>query len=159
MLRVILYVLVYAVAALHIGFYYRAIGEFAAHGLSRGFSDLYCEFLAQQGPLLFGLIVTMPLLLYDLAKFSNRIAGPLYRCRKVMQEMASGKAVPEFHPRKHDHMKELFQAFNALIIEWNARLSSGAEECRGSEEKAQQKLEGMSPTGGNGVTEPQRLNV
>jgi hypothetical protein len=57
-----------------------------------------------------------------------------------MEEMASGKPVPEFVPRKHDLMRELFQAFNALIKEWNNRLnahangqSNGARRQEGSE--------------------------
>jgi hypothetical protein len=46
-------------------------------------------------------------------KFSNRIAGPLYRCRRVMRDMAAGKIVPAFKARENDLMKEVFDVFNA----------------------------------------------
>lgn len=41
-----------------------------------------------------------------------------------MLEMASGKTVPEFKPRKHDLMPEFFEAFNLLIKHSNARVSA-----------------------------------
>jgi hypothetical protein len=50
-----------------------------------------------------------------------------------MLEMASGKTVAPFEPRKRDFMGELFQAFNALITAWNARV--GSEQKAGSPQK------------------------
>jgi hypothetical protein len=58
-----------------------------------------------------------------------------------MQEMAEGKPVPEFTPRRHDLMPELFEAFNCLIREWNARAGSERNGCLGE------------TTGKNGTTD------
>jgi hypothetical protein len=65
-----------------------------------------------------------------------------------MQEMADGKAVPPFTPRKRDLMQELFATFNTLIRTWNARLGTdaGAGETNGSGHPAvQQKADGSQP--------------
>jgi hypothetical protein len=120
LLRIGLYFLLYSVILLHIGFFFHVMRECTAQGPTQRIAVIYADYLRQQNSLFYALIVTAPIILYDLLKFSNRIAGPLYRCRKVMQEMAGGKPVPEFTSRKRDLMRELFQAFNALIKEWNA---------------------------------------
>jgi hypothetical protein len=124
LLRMGFYFFLYVVSVLHIGFCFHVINELGEHGPRGGLWPIYLEFVQQQKPLLIALVVTIPLVYYDLLKFSNRIAGPLFRCRRVMQEMASGKAVPPFEPRKRDFMRELFQAFNALITAWNARVGA-----------------------------------
>lgn len=123
LLRMAAYLLIYSLAIFHFGFAFYLMADIATHGIHAGAGDLYLEYLAQQKSLLISLILFMPVLLYNLLGFSNRIAGPLFRCRKVMEEMAEGKQVPEFHPRKRDLMGPLFQAFNRLILAWNAQKS------------------------------------
>jgi hypothetical protein len=86
----------------------------------------YTDFLWRYRFLLFGLVLTLPAVLYDLLKFSHRIAGPLFRCRRMMQEISEGKPVQEFKPRKNDLMLELLEAFNGLIRTWNARNHASA---------------------------------
>jgi hypothetical protein len=93
---------------------------------ARGDAGRRLQFLERQKYLLLAFGLALPIIFYDLLKFSHRVAGPLYRCRKVMQEMAGGKSVSEFKPRKHDLMPELFEAFNHLIKQWNARNGAGA---------------------------------
>ena len=68
------------------------------------------------------------MILDNLLKFSHRVAGPLYRCGNLMRQMANGQAVSEFHPRKHDLMREFFQSFNALVKVWNARITPPSTE-------------------------------
>jgi hypothetical protein len=119
------YLFLLALFTWHIGFVFDVMASVATHG-SQPMGALYLEYLQQQKHLLLAAVLVMPIMLYDLLKFSHRVAGPLYRCRKVMQEMAEGKCVPEFQPRKHDLMGEFFTAFNALIKAWNVtRGSSG----------------------------------
>jgi hypothetical protein len=120
------YLLAYTIIVWHIGFILAVMVGIAASGLRKGIGDLYVEFLRNQIPLLFAFVLAAPVLLYDLLKFSNRIAGPLYRCRKLMEEMARGKTVPEFQPRQHDFMAEFFRTFNTLVLEWNVRLDATA---------------------------------
>jgi hypothetical protein len=121
-----LYFVVYTVFVWHIGFVIDTLRTCLGQGPMKAFSAAYAEYFWKQWPLILTFFLTTPLFLYDLLKLSHRVAGPLYRCRRVMLEMASGKAVPEFKPRKHDLMRELFAAFNSLITAWNARVAEGA---------------------------------
>jgi len=121
---VAVYILLYSIALLHIGFVFDSLREIATRGVNKGLSGMYLDYFSRQWPVLLTFLLTVPILLYDLLKLSHRIAGPLFRCRKVMEEMAAGKPVGEFVPRKHDLMRDLFQAFNALIRTWNTRVSA-----------------------------------
>jgi len=158
--RIGLYFLLYTVVVWHVGFLLQLANAILRSGVGQGFGRLYLDYVEQQKPLLFALVLILPILLRDLLKFSHRIAGPLYRCRKMMQEMASGKPVPEFQPRKHDQMRELFAAFNALIKEWNARVSAGANGHVGGGEMSQAKAAAFDARSGNGdVAGAQRIGV
>ena len=46
---------------------------------------------------------------------TNRIAGPLFRLKTHMDEMAEGKTDSEIHFRKNDYGSELAESFNALV--------------------------------------------
>jgi len=121
--RVGLYLIAYAVIVVHVAFLFELMWALvsAPRGVEWG-TTFYLQFLHQFRFFFFGVSLVLPSILYDMLKFSHRVAGPLYRCRKTMLEMAAGKRVPEFKTRKHDLMPELFQAFNALIKECNARI-------------------------------------
>jgi hypothetical protein len=105
-------------------------------GFTKSFWTAYKDYFLQQGPLLLAFVIFTPAFLYDLLKFSHRLAGPLYRCRQLMAQMGRGKTVPEFKPRNNDLVRELEQAFNALIREWNARLEAEASVPQGQKEEA-----------------------
>jgi hypothetical protein len=125
---VVVYLVVYSVVVFHFGLLFEVVQAVTGGHTSGGFSAIYVGYLHKQWPLMITFVVTTPLLLYDLLKLSNRVAGPLYRCRRVMREMAAGKAVEGFAPRKHDLMRDFFEAFNALIQAWNARTGAAAGE-------------------------------
>jgi hypothetical protein len=124
LLRVCGYFLIYFLLVVHIGFAFRLmayrIGP-SAPGAPQGLLGIYLDYLGQQKLLLVAMVLTAPAFLYDLLKLSHRIAGPLYRCRAVMRDMAAGKPVREFVPRKHDLVREFVESFNRLIRAWNAR--------------------------------------
>ena len=123
--RMLCYFVLFVVVVVHIAFLFEFMLVFASPRLPEGgVGGIYLNYLDQQKRLLAMLLFVSPVLLYDLLKFSNRFAGPLYRCRKVMQQMARGEAVPEFKPRKKDLMADLFEDFNTLIKAWNARLEA-----------------------------------
>jgi methyl-accepting chemotaxis protein len=46
---------------------------------------------------------------------SHKIAGPLYRFRKVMQELENGNFASEFQIRRPDQLQDLAGAFNSMI--------------------------------------------
>jgi hypothetical protein len=145
--RLCLHLLLFALAVVHITFIFELMGSLVFNDVGQGVANLYLDFLGRQKPLLITLVLVAPILLYDLLKFSHRIAGPLYRCRHVMEEMANGKSVPPFQPRKHDLMGELFRAFNALIAEWNARADADPNAQPGGAPRAD--LETASPGAGS----------
>jgi hypothetical protein len=128
LLRQVLYWMLIVVLWVHIAYVSEltaAIIQSAGKGTSaEGIG--YTDFLWRYRFLLFGLVLTLPAVLYDLLKFSHRIAGPLFRCRRMMLEMADGKPVEEFKPRKNDLMRELLQAFNVLVRTCNTHAQACA---------------------------------
>src|SRR5262245_9229398 len=106
LLRLTMYLAAYTFLGLHLAFLFEVMREVAGPGV-KSFTTHYVEFLHRQLPVLVALLAMTPALMYDLLKFSHRVAGPLFRCRKVMEEMASGAVVREFTPRKGDLMREL----------------------------------------------------
>jgi hypothetical protein len=154
--RLCLHLLLFALAVIHITFLFELMGHLAWSEVGQGVGRLYLEFLGRQKPVLVTLVLVTPLLLYDLLRFSHRIAGPLYRCRQVMGEMANGRSVPAFQPRKHDLMRELFRAFNALVAEWNARVGAGPNGGRGDAPRAERMATAGDPCpGSTAVAAPQ----
>ena len=122
LLRPVVYLLIFVIVVWHVSFVIEALPALAdSNKLRTGLGGLYLECLAKQKPFLVALLLTLPVALYDLLKFSHRIAGPLFRCQKAMEAMAAGRPVGEFAPREGDHMPEFFRAFNALVEQWNAR--------------------------------------
>jgi hypothetical protein len=151
LVRMAFYFIAYIVVVLHVGFAFEVMGYLGTNGSPKGLDELYLEFITRQNTLLITLLLVAPIMLYDLLKFSHRIAGPLFRCRKLMQEMAEGKTVEEFTPRKRDLMREFLMAFNELIREWNSRIA-GANGHAKPETPSSDKRN-------NHVTESPRLKV
>ncbi len=138
LLRLGVYLLLYAAIALHVGFLMQLISQTVRSGVHQSALELYQDFMSQQRYLIYALIVLAPYMAWDMVKFSNRIAGPLLRCRRVMLEMAEGKPVSEFVPRRRDLMREFWPAFNALIRAWNVRRATS--EPAGDKRSAQRPL-------------------
>jgi hypothetical protein len=124
LLRMAAYLLAQVIFLWHIAFLFHVLSSVITGDGAAGLGGLYVQTLAQQKSLLIALALLLPVILYDLLRFSHRIAGPLYRCRAVMQQMAAGEPVTEFTPRKGDHLREFFETFNALIRVWNAKLAA-----------------------------------
>jgi hypothetical protein len=122
--RLAAYLVVYTITLLHVGFAIEVFEKVVMADDGPLVADLYLDYLGREKSLLIGIGLILPVLLYDLLKFSHRIVGPLYRCRRWMLDMAAGKPVREFVPRKHDLMTELFAAFNVLIKTCNARVAT-----------------------------------
>jgi hypothetical protein len=126
MLRIGGYFLLYILLVWHFGFFLDVMRGAAVGGVNKPMTELYVDYFAKQQPLLIAMVLLVPAFLYNLLRFSHRVAGPLFRCRALMREMAAGKVVPEFHPRQHDLMRDLFEAFNALIRRCNAQAAPAA---------------------------------
>jgi hypothetical protein len=124
LLRMGLYVLGTVLVVFHVAFVFEMMWKIISQSSHSWFLDSYLDFFGRQRFLLLGLVLLLPMLLRDMLKFSNRFAGPLYCCRRTLEEMASGKTVDELTPGKHELLPELFQAFNKVIQEWNARVAA-----------------------------------
>ncbi len=115
LMRLGVYQVVFALMLVHVGFAIEVIQHLVQGEGSTMAGSQYLDYLRQQKSILVALVLLTPVLFYDLLKFSHRIVGPLVRCRRVMLEMAAGKRVEAFRPRKHDLLREFFEAFNVLI--------------------------------------------
>ena len=59
-------------------------------------------------------VFLLPLVVWDMLKATNRIAGPVYRLRCEMEKLAAGENVKELRFRDGDAFEELAEEFNRL---------------------------------------------
>lgn len=59
-------------------------------------------------------VFLLPLLLFDIAKLSNRFVGPVIRLRRALREMANGEPIRLIHFRAGDYWSEVADEFNAM---------------------------------------------
>lgn len=59
-------------------------------------------------------VFLLPLLLFDIAKLSNRFVGPVIRLRRALREMANGDPIRLIHFRAGDFWSEVADEFNAV---------------------------------------------
>ena len=78
---------------------------------------------------------------------SHRIAGPMYRFKKVLQQLAAGEFSSEFNIRNHDQLREIADLLNQMIrtnkleltkIKAHTILLKQKIECISEEEVSQQ---------------------
>ena len=146
LVRLLCYFVLYFFIVFHLSFGYEVLRSVFTNGADKAVGYTYAEYLWKQVPFLVCFLGVAPIFLYDLVKFSHRVAGPLHRVRNLMQEMADGKPVPKFTARKDDLMPELFQAFNALIIRCNAQVRSGESGTPDGEQPAGIAVDVMCPS-------------
>ncbi|MFA5320788.1 MAG: hypothetical protein WBE75_05995 [Candidatus Omnitrophota bacterium] len=82
--------------------------------------------------------------------FSHKIAGPLYRFRKIMQSLEDGDFSADFKLRKLDQLQELANVFNRMILKIRTELSVLKDDFTA----LKNKLDSIS---GNEVVEHKRL--
>jgi len=58
------------------------------------------------------------------ARASNRIAGPIYRLKKVMRMLADGDLNCRIRLRKHDHLQDLAGEINDMLRLMDARVQA-----------------------------------
>lgn len=65
-------------------------------------------------------LVVLPVLLHDLAKYTNRFAGPVFRLQRNLEALAAGKTVQPLSFRTGDHWHDLANAFNQVAARLEA---------------------------------------
>lgn len=73
------------------------------------------NFWFHYGPVLGAALVTLPLVLIDLLRVSNRFAGPLLRCRRSLRQLARGEHVQPITLREDDFWHEFADELNTVI--------------------------------------------
>jgi len=66
---------------------------------------------------------------------SHKIAGPLYRFKKVMQALAEGNFSSDFRIRHLDQLQDLADAFNTMIVKIRTDLKTLKDNFRSLKEK------------------------
>ena len=83
--------------------------------LSFNFGEFFATFFVESRTLLVSMAVFCPLLIWDMMKYSHRIAGPLYRFRKAMEDHLAGEELQAVTLRDDDLLKEFQLTFNEFV--------------------------------------------
>jgi len=68
----------------------------------------------QFGPAILASALILPLLVVDAARLSNRFAGPLYRVRLSLAQLAAGERIPVIQFRDGDYWPEIADDINKI---------------------------------------------
>ena len=90
-------------------------------GTGRGVLELYREFAVAHVSIIVCFVVTLPLIINDMLKFSHRLVGPFIRFREVMKQMVEGKTISSVTMRPRDLPSDFLAVFNKLLTLWNQR--------------------------------------
>lgn len=82
-----------------------------------GFRQHLSNFWSNTGPYLLGLVLLLPVFVYDTIKLSNRITGPIYRLRKTMRSIQTGQETPDLKFRDADFWQGMATEFNEMVAE------------------------------------------
>lgn len=90
-------------------------GAVMAGAEPRSFGDLYGEFVHENSSLWVCAFAILPIVLWDLLKFSHRVAGPLVRFQRTLESLTAGQTVNEVRLRRGDLLFDLEIAFNQYL--------------------------------------------
>lgn len=96
------------------------------------------------------LVLALPILLYISMRISHRIAGPIYRIKKELAEIAKGRLDTQVKLRQRDEMQDVAQSINQML----AGLRSQGETKHHQLEKIQQQLVELQKNCSNGGSDP-----
>jgi signal transduction histidine kinase len=85
-------------------------------GPAESFFDYFAvgDFFSKYGLVVLASVVLVPVIMFDVLVTSNRFAGPLYRVRRAMRELAAGERVGAIQFREKDFLQDLADEFNAV---------------------------------------------
>jgi len=113
--RILSYGLIYQVTVWNLLFCWRLV-----HGQG-SFLDQYREFFAEQYPILLCVLVLAPAFAWDAVKFCHRVAGPIYRFRVTVKDIAADRPVNLVRLRTGDELLGLRDDFNEMLTALAAR--------------------------------------
>ena len=65
--------------------------------------------------MIYRILLLLPLMVLIAVFLSHRIAGPIYRIEKTLEEIGKGNFDIRIHLRKHDELKEIANAINKMV--------------------------------------------
>jgi hypothetical protein len=93
------------------------------------------------GPLLLALLAILPFVAYDLMKLTNRFAGPVYRVRLTLEQLARGDTIRPVRFRDGDFWCELAPKLNVLAARLGQLAEGGVPESSDDEPDAADSFE------------------
>lgn len=81
----------------------------------RSFNDLYGQFVQENHAMWFCAFAILPIVIWDLLKFSHRIVGPLVRFQRTLESLTAGETISNVQLRKGDLLFELQASFNQYL--------------------------------------------
>ncbi len=76
---------------------------------------ILCQFVHEHHSLWFCAFAILPIVLWDLLKFSHRVVGPLVRFQRTLESLTAGEAIPEVRRRNKDLLYDLQTTFNQYL--------------------------------------------
>jgi hypothetical protein len=73
------------------------------------------EIWQRHAPIVVAAALLLPVLLVDVVRVSNRFAGPMYRMRRYMREVANGQDAQPVKFREYDYWTEFADELNAML--------------------------------------------
>jgi hypothetical protein len=77
-------------------------------------NELFTRLQSGYAPAFFASMIMLPIVLYDVLRFSNRFAGPLKRMRLLVKALADGEPADPIRIREGDFWKDFADDFNRL---------------------------------------------
>ncbi len=77
----------------------------------------FVETVQSNLPVFVCLMILVPIMAWDMIRFSHRMVGPTARFRKTMQAIAQGEAVRPVKLRDGDYLTEMRDDFNKMLEE------------------------------------------
>lgn len=90
-------------------------GAVMAGAEPRSFADLYGQFVHEHHAMWFCAFAILPIVLWDLLKFSHRVVGPLVRFQRTLESLTAGDAVQDVRLRRGDLLFDLQTTFNQYL--------------------------------------------
>ena len=83
-------------------------------GPIRPLNTQLAELWTLYGPAAVASLLVLPAVIFDLLRVSNRFAGPMFRLRRSLHDLAQGKPVSAVRFRQGDFWQEFAADFNAV---------------------------------------------
>ncbi len=98
-------------------------GAVQAGAAPRLFADLYGQFVNEHFSMWVCAIAILPIVLWDLLKFSHRVVGPLIPFQRAIESLTAGEKVADVRLRQGDLLSELQSSFNQYLASLRTMVS------------------------------------